>query len=77
MTLPTMVFRSGASDLNHTRATSEAIAAGLPNAQLVEPPWGDHEWNDRQAARAGGDEPVRPLAPPRPPAPGVVRHPPA
>ena len=55
MTLPTMVFRSGASDLNHTRATSEAIAAGLPNAQLVEPPWGDNEWNDRQAARAGGE----------------------
>jgi pimeloyl-ACP methyl ester carboxylesterase len=55
MTLPTMVFRSGASDLNHTRATSEAIAATLPNARLVEPPWGDNEWNDRQAARAGGE----------------------
>ena len=73
-TVPTLVFRSGASDMYHTRATSEALAAGLPGAELVEPPWGDHEWNDRQAAAgAGRREPVRPLAPPRPPAPGVVR----
>ena len=30
------------------------MAAGLPNAQLVEPPWGDTEWIDRQAARDEG-----------------------
>jgi pimeloyl-ACP methyl ester carboxylesterase len=46
MDLPAVVFRSGASDANHTRATSEAVAAGLPNAQLREPPWGDREWVD-------------------------------
>ncbi|WP_426574452.1 alpha/beta fold hydrolase [Aquihabitans sp. McL0605] len=54
MTLPALVFRSGESDLNHTRATSEAVAATLPSARLVEPPWGDREWLDRQAARAAG-----------------------
>jgi len=52
--LPTLVFRSGASDFNHTRATSENLAKLLPDARLVEPPWGDTEWNDRSAARPGG-----------------------
>jgi pimeloyl-ACP methyl ester carboxylesterase len=47
---PVLVFRSGASDMSHTRATSEALAKGLPGAELVEPPWGDDEWNERRAA---------------------------
>ena len=47
--VPILVFRSGASDMSHTRTTSEALAAGLPGAQLVEPPWGDDEWNERRA----------------------------
>ena len=50
LTVPILVFRSGASDMSHTRATSEALAAGLPGAELVEPPWGDDEWNERRAA---------------------------
>lgn len=47
---PILVFRSGESDMSHTRATSEALAAGLPDAELVEPPWGDAEWNERRVA---------------------------
>lgn len=47
---PILVFRSGASDMSHTRATSEALAAGLPGAELVEPPWNEDEWNERRAA---------------------------
>jgi pimeloyl-ACP methyl ester carboxylesterase len=47
--LPTLVFRSGESDAYHTRATSETIAEALPNARLVEPPWGDREWIERSA----------------------------
>ena len=47
--VPILVFRSGESDFSHTRATSEALAAGLPGAELVEPPWGDEEWNERRA----------------------------
>lgn len=49
--IPALVFRSGASDINHPRATSERVAEVLPGAQLVEPPWGDREWLERQAAR--------------------------
>ena len=48
--VPILVFRSGTSDMSHTRATSEALAAGLAGAELVEPPWGDDEWNERRAA---------------------------
>jgi hypothetical protein len=36
--------------MSHTRATSEALGAGLPGAELVEPPWGDAEWNERRDA---------------------------
>ena len=50
---PAVVFRSGPSDYNHTRATSEQVAKLLPNARLVEPPWGDDEWQERSAARPG------------------------
>jgi len=52
--LPTLVFRSGVSDVHHTRATSERVAELLPTARLVEPPWGDTEWVERQAEREKG-----------------------
>jgi hypothetical protein len=48
------VFRSGASDVNHTRATSEVVAHLLPRSKLVEPPWGDREWIERGLAREEG-----------------------
>lgn len=50
LTIPVLVFRSGESDMSHTRATSEALGEGLPGAELIEPPWGDAEWNERRAA---------------------------
>jgi pimeloyl-ACP methyl ester carboxylesterase len=54
MNLPALVFRSGESDAHHTRETSERVAELLPNAQIVEPPWGDREWVERQAAHFAG-----------------------
>ncbi|MDZ7675361.1 MAG: alpha/beta hydrolase [Acidimicrobiales bacterium] len=54
--VPILVFRSGESDMSHTRATSEAMGRGLPGAELVEPPWGDGEWNERVAALDAGEE---------------------
>lgn len=54
--VPALVFRSGASDANHTRATSEALASLLPKARLVEPPWGDREWLERGLARVEREE---------------------
>jgi pimeloyl-ACP methyl ester carboxylesterase len=52
--IPAIVFRSGASDPHHTRTTSEQVASLLPRSQLVEPPWGDREWIERQDAREEG-----------------------
>ena len=52
--VPTLVLRSGTTDLNHRRETTEDLAELLPNARLAEPPWGDDEWNERSAARPGG-----------------------
>jgi pimeloyl-ACP methyl ester carboxylesterase len=49
--IPTLVFRSGESDAFHTRLMSEQVAAALPHARLVEPPWGDREWIERGLAR--------------------------
>jgi pimeloyl-ACP methyl ester carboxylesterase len=54
MDLPALVFRSGASDPHHTRGTSEQLAQLLPQAQLVEPPWGDREWTERTEEAASG-----------------------
>lgn len=52
--LPVLVFRSGRSDMHHSRATSERLAAELPATRLVEPPWDDREWIERQQAAAKG-----------------------
>ena len=56
LTLPTLIFRSGASDPHHTRATSERLHAAIPGSRLVEPPWGDEEWNERADAFQTGSE---------------------
>ncbi len=45
LTMPILVFRSGESDMYHTRRTSEWVHELLPNSVLWEPPWGDQEWN--------------------------------
>jgi pimeloyl-ACP methyl ester carboxylesterase len=43
--MPALVFRSGKSDMAHTRRTSEWVHELLPNSTMREPPWGDQEWN--------------------------------
>jgi pimeloyl-ACP methyl ester carboxylesterase len=45
--VPTLVFRSSSTDQAHTRRTSEWVAELIPNAKLVEPPFGENEWNER------------------------------
>lgn len=51
ISVQTIVFRSGASDPAHPRATSEQLASLIPEARLLEPPWGDREWTERGEAR--------------------------
>lgn len=47
LTMPVLVFRSGKSDLSHTRATSEWVHRLVPHSRMVDPPWNDDEWNYR------------------------------
>ena len=54
VTVPTLVFRSGASDPHHPRETSEQVHGLIAGRRLVEPPWGDTEWNERSAASRDG-----------------------
>jgi pimeloyl-ACP methyl ester carboxylesterase len=46
LTMPVFVFRSGKSDLSHTRRTSEWVHEFIPHSKLIEPPWPDQEWNN-------------------------------
>ncbi len=50
--MPVLIYRSGKSDLSHTRRTSEWVHELIPHSQLREPPWPDNEWNTRCAFAA-------------------------
>jgi pimeloyl-ACP methyl ester carboxylesterase len=54
---PALIFRSGVSDAEHTRATSERLHELIPGSELAEPPWGDREWTDRMEAVNDGTAP--------------------
>jgi pimeloyl-ACP methyl ester carboxylesterase len=45
LTMPTLVYRSGKSDLSHPRRTSEWVHELIPGSKLAEPPWPDDQWN--------------------------------
>jgi 2-hydroxy-6-oxonona-2,4-dienedioate hydrolase len=53
--MPVLVYRSGKSDLSHTRRTSEWVHELIPQSEMKEPPWPDNEWNNRSdyAAKHG------------------------
>src|ERR1700722_10349342 len=50
--MPVLVYRSGKSDLSHTRRTSEWVHELIPHSELREPPWPDDEWNNRSGHAA-------------------------
>lgn len=56
LTMPVLVFRSGKSDLSHTRGTSEWVHRLIPQSLLLDPPWGDDEWNYRSVSVMAGKE---------------------
>ncbi|GGC10371.1 hypothetical protein GCM10011494_31340 [Novosphingobium endophyticum] len=56
LTMPTLVFRSGRSDLSHTRATSEWVHRLVPHSVMLDPPWGEDEWNYRSAQTMSGKD---------------------
>jgi len=56
LTMPTLVFRSGRSDLSHTRATSEWVHRLVPHSVMLDPPWEDNEWNYRSGQTMAGKD---------------------
>lgn len=56
LTMPVLVYRSGRSDLSHTRATSEWVHRLLPQSTMLDPPWEDNEWNYRSGQTQAGKE---------------------
>jgi pimeloyl-ACP methyl ester carboxylesterase len=55
LNMPVLVFRSGKSDLSHTRATSEWVHRLIPQSVLLDPPWNDDEWNYRSTETRSGE----------------------
>lgn len=56
LTMPTIVFRSHASDLSHTETTSLWVHRLIPQSQLLIPPWREDEWNYRSTSVPAGKE---------------------
>ena len=52
--VPTMILRSGNSDLSRPRKTTEEVHELIPGATIAEPPRPDNEWIMRPAAAAAG-----------------------
>jgi pimeloyl-ACP methyl ester carboxylesterase len=52
--MPVLILRNGASDLSHTRRTSDWLHELIRHSLLRDPPWPDDEWNQRMAALAEG-----------------------
>ncbi len=57
LTMPVLILRSGSRDVSHTRATTEKVHDLIPHSELIDPPWPDHEWNDRMKAFVAGEAP--------------------
>lgn len=55
--MPILILRSGTTDVHHTRRTSEWVHELIPQSKIVDPPWGDDEWNERVRAVAAGEAP--------------------
>jgi pimeloyl-ACP methyl ester carboxylesterase len=55
VSVPTLVFRNSDTDPIHSRATSDIVAELIPQARLVEPPWGDLYWRERFEGGSRGE----------------------
>lgn len=45
--VPTLIFRSSATDLAHPRQTTDWVHSLIPHSEMVEPPFSEDEWNER------------------------------
>lgn len=54
LNMPVLIMRNGQSDVSHTRATTDWVHRLIPHSQMIDPPWGDDEWNERMRAVGAG-----------------------
>jgi pimeloyl-ACP methyl ester carboxylesterase len=52
--VPALVFRSGKDDEYHPESVSLAVHRAIPGSVLVDPPWGEDEWNRVKRRQVGG-----------------------
>ncbi len=45
LTLPTLIFRGGKGDEYHPEFLSLELHRLIPGSELIDPPWGEDEWN--------------------------------
>ncbi len=55
LTMPTLVFKSHASDISHTETTSLWVHRLIPHSKLAMPPWRDDEWNYQSGRTQAGE----------------------
>lgn len=56
VTLPTMVIRNGATDVDHPKRTSLEVHCLIEGSTLVDPPWSEDAWAEYQQARGRGEK---------------------
>jgi 2-hydroxy-6-oxonona-2,4-dienedioate hydrolase len=55
LTLPTLIFRGGKQDEYHPEFLSLELHRLIPGSELIDPPWGDDEWNRIKRLAVAGE----------------------
>jgi 2-hydroxy-6-oxonona-2,4-dienedioate hydrolase len=54
ITVPTLIIRGGAGDIDHPKRTSLEVSCLIDGAKLIDPPWPEDAWEQAAKDRAAG-----------------------
>jgi pimeloyl-ACP methyl ester carboxylesterase len=54
ITVPTLIIRGGANDIDHPKRTSLEVSCLIDGAKLIDPPWPEDAWEQAAKDRAAG-----------------------
>jgi 2-hydroxy-6-oxonona-2,4-dienedioate hydrolase len=54
ITVPTLIIRGGAGDIDHPKRTSLEVSTLIEGAKLIDPPWPEDAWEQANKDRAAG-----------------------